>query len=161
VSRYSDRARRLATAWLVVRPRSLRRPSRRGSGWRTAMRAALPLRAAPAGRLSLRLALMSAPRLPRSRGLACRAAAICRRAPSRGTVGLPGQRAVRCAAARLAFQRALGGAAAPARDWARVDAACAYALAGALALAGERHPGAARLGKADGDRLLGRAGAVF
>src|SRR5207302_10324293 len=37
----------------------------------------------------------------------------------------------------------------------------ARALAGALALAGERHAGAARLRQADGDRLLGRAGAVF
>src|SRR5207244_4786205 len=125
------------------------------------MRGALPLRAAPGGRLSLRLGRISAPSLPGACGLARRAAAIGRRAPARRAMSLARQRAVRCATPRLAAQRARGGAAAAAGDRAAVDARGTRALAGALALAGERHAGAARLRQADGDRLLGRAGAVF
>src|SRR5207245_3742391 len=84
-----------------------------------------------------------------------------RLAGASGLARMARKRAVRSRAARLALQRALGGAAAAARHWAPMDAACAHALARALALAGERHAGAARLRQADGDRLLGRAGAVF
>src|SRR2546428_606843 len=103
---------------------------------------------------------MSAPRLASASGLARGAATIRGRAPSRGAMRLARERAMRSGAARLALQRALGGAAAPARHGARVDAVRAHALARALAFAGERHPRAARLRKADGDRLLGRPGAV-
>src|SRR2546429_2598629 len=84
-----------------------------------------------------------------------------RLAGASGLARMARKRAVRSRAARLALQRALGGTAAPARHWAPMDAACAHALARALALAGERHAGAARLRQADGDRLLGRAGAVL
>src|SRR5204862_4530941 len=48
-----------------------------------------------------------------------------------------------------------------ARHGAAVDVGSARALFRALALSGERHAGAAGLGKADGDRLLGRARAVL
>src|SRR5207237_6634296 len=69
--------------------------------------------------------------------------------------------AVRGGAARLAFQRPCGCATTRARDVTPVDAARARALARALALGRQRHPGAARLRQADGDRLTRGARAVL
>src|SRR5437763_7460288 len=57
-------------------------------------------------------------------------------------------------------QRAGRRPAALARNGMRADAGRACALAGALALAGERHAGAARFRKTDGYRLLARARTV-
>src|SRR4051794_19597774 len=64
-------------------------------------------------------------------------------------------------AARLALERARRGAAPLARHVAAVNIRGARALLRALAFAGERHAGTARLGKTDGDRLLGGTGAVL
>src|SRR5438067_9198186 len=58
-------------------------------------------------------------------------------------------------------QRAGRRPAALARNGMRLDAGRACALARALALAGERHAGAARFRQTDGYRLLGRARTVF
>src|SRR3954467_8256974 len=68
---------------------------------------------------------------------------------------------MRCGPARLAAQRLRRGAAALFGHITAVDMRGARALLGALAFAGERHAGAARLGQADGDGLLGATRAVL